>query len=384
MRLANLFVPTVLAIQSLICCQSPNVLYQNAVAAGAAPGNDIEKSAISGSQVFSLPYSAIAITKVAPDIENDPPDRNPGDDNKSKPSGRKGTGDDNKSNPSGKKGSGGDQQKGNGSSAQALGSAIPLGNGYGAVIVPVESNKAYRIAGVSNFWAMTTVSVERMPNTDVATSVHVTFSDLVPSRIQSFVSLATAAGHVLSPASAEQSPRQGTCVDSAEPLPFALVVNADHWSLLLGDGFSIPTTSGDSSVSCWLVHMTPVRPEYDVVTRAWFDEQIKGAGNALKAQYFPISACSTADLRIDRVLPGERYNASAQPFLTGRIKLIDPVNLRLLGLPEKGQIGMHPICGADVSNERIDRYKAYFDAASAVLDGVKPSDKATSNARKKD
>jgi hypothetical protein len=165
-----------------------------------------------------------------------------------------------------------------------------------------------------------------------------------------------------------------TCPGGKSPLPeFAFVLDAAKLSALTEDtGVAVTDAADPGKPTCWTVHLENVDAGYDTVSRDWFAGAV-GQSRGKPFGVFPVAACMSADIRVDYVASGASYDAHAVPAYSARLRLINPVRLRLFPLPQDGEISMHPICGADITDTASDAYKPYFDAASAALSDLKPA-----------
>jgi len=59
------------------------------------------------------------------------------------------------------------------------------------------------------------------------------------------------------------------------------------------------------------------------------------------------------------------------PSLLELGSVADPSYVRLVPLPGKGQITMHPICGADISDSGVDRFGNYLDNINELFKQAK-------------
>jgi hypothetical protein len=352
-----------LALES---CASPKVIF-SAATDGTTPdvADAVAAAASTQSQVFTLPVSRLLVS--APATGGDAPtsSKKPVKPSPAPPQSGTGTGTDAGSTSGAgttttTKDTGASANGGNGTSGD---SAVAIGGGYSASVIPVEGGRYYRVQGVNNFWSETNLQLTKMPNSDVPTVVSVDFTDETPSRITDIVSVLSSAA-IAGAAFAEGTPNS-TCSKSVPLSDFAMRLDA---SVIDGSAQTIPNQP------CWIIRIdgTKIPPQHDIVPITYLDQVIAKPGTSPQAVgYFPVPACLDVLLTITEQTP---TGAAAPPELlvySQTIRITDPAHMRLFGLPEKGKISMHPVCDADSSNTPTDPYEAYFQAAGTVLDKAK-------------
>jgi hypothetical protein len=361
-----------LLVASIAAC-SPEVVYQNVQfpPPNAAQDKDylaqIRKAAEERSQVFALPVSRIIV--LAPSKDDEPK-------SKTEPStvGRSTlqTSKAGLETAGAKDGNGGvnsqsEKEKSGIKSGDGDTSApeTSLGGGYKAQIVPAESGRFYRIKGVTGFWSDTNVQITKLPNSDIPTGVAIDFTDYTPTRIQQAVSIL--ASIAVAASGFAQGENKKKCDKPTALQDFAIRLEE---SLLDGTDKEIPDQP------CWKVIFDKmnITGAPDVLPIKFMD-QLAAQSDQPKVTFFPVPACRDLNVRIvEQVLPSQQ-NALAHEY-KAIVRIVDPSFIRLASLPAKGQIAMHSVCGADISNSPVDPYKAYFEAGSNFFDKMKSVDDA--------
>lgn len=208
---------------------------------------------------------------------------------------------------------------------------------FAATVVPSEGPHKYAVIAHNNIWSTSQIAITRQPNTDIPKEVDGTFTNTAAQNIKAVGGIITAV--LAAGAAADLAPPQSQC--QAEPLPAFVVVGT------LGGG-SVPGTR------CWTYTISPAEgavPSSGTVTYATFESRL-----GRPVAYFPVPAC------LDVVL---EVNNPSQVKLDYPVRIVDPDRVRLTALPIKGKITMHPVCGADVSDQGAPNGLADFEAALA-------------------
>ena len=221
-----------------------------------------------------------------------------------------------------------------------------------AKVVPDEAGTRFSVVPVSGFWGRTQLQIAKIPNTDIPQTVGSTFTDLTKSRIEQIGGIASSAisvfGVLLAP--------KLDC-SAAEPLV--------DFVISVGEEVTAPAPVPGNP--CWVYTLAYESPNSPVgaVTMTKFASQL-----GLEVGYFPVPACRDVSVQIRRAenpAPGTR-----QLTVSIAARVADPSYVRLVPLPIKGSIKMHPVCGADVSDEgSIDRFAQFNEALAAAMAQVK-------------
>jgi hypothetical protein len=102
-----------------------------------------------------------------------------------------------------------------------------------------------------------------------------------------------------------------------------------------------------------------------------FLAQVQGPGNR-SVRYWPVPACREVTLTI-------RKTGSDAAGFQVRQTVADPERVRLFPLPAKGALTMHPICGADLVDQPIDRIQTATDALAELAKQAEAIGKALAN-----
>ena len=227
-------------------------------------------------------------------------------------------------------------------------------NVYAASVMPIPSDDlTLRVTPVNDFFSANDLAVTKLAGTDIPLSVSNQFTDLTQSRVTAIGSLVSTG---LSLLSAAQVDTKQTC----DPKFPATTIDADNEALT--DGFH---AIDPSHPECWAYRfVVGTHPhQADVVARASFKRYAFENRN-LKA--WPVPACLDGTMELSGPLaegtsPQDRTVAVSIP-----LKIIDPAFVRLVGIPDKGAITMHPICDANVSDTPVNKWSEAFDTLTAM------------------
>jgi len=242
------------------------------------------------------------------------------------------------------------QQTKTGTTSISIGSAQ-----YSVTILPIESARRFLVQPVNNFFSSTSISITKIPNTDLPTAVSVQFTDNIKTRISQLGGLVTAFIGAGFPLLAKASDE---CMKEPKLESFTLTIDKEV------NFTEIP------SQPCWQYSIKFELPHPAVGAISWerFEKEL---GNTVR--YFPVPACRDAVITLMRATGKEPVIIAA--------KVADPNYVRLAPLPFKGQITMHPICGADISETSGDRFGSYIDDVTEGLKQAKAIEEALKNAK---
>jgi hypothetical protein len=230
---------------------------------------------------------------------------------------------------------------------------------YSVAVSPVETKTYYIITPVTGFWSASQVNLTKIPNTDIVSNVSSQFTDYTKTRIDQLAGVIT--GIVtLAPILAAATPQQQRCMETTPKLtPFTLVVSG-----AVVDPQPIPDQD------CWqyTIDYAYRQPPMGAVSRARFEKDL-GAG----VGYFPVPACRDVEVNLIGFAKPKTEGMRAEQTIITTIsaRVADPDYVRLAPLPAKGQITMHPICGADISDVAVDRFGGYLDAVNELFKQAK-------------
>lgn len=226
---------------------------------------------------------------------------------------------------------------------------------YSVTILPIESARLFLVRPVDNFFSSTSISITKIPNTDLPTAVSVQFTDNIKTRISQLGGLVTAFIGAGFPLLASENE---ACLKEPRLEPFTLIIDKEV------NSSQIP------SQPCWKYSIKFEIPHPTVGSISWerFEKEL---GN--RVNYFPVPACR------DAVITLVRTNGKKPVVIAA--KVADPNYVRLAPLPFKGQITMHPICGADISETSGDRFGSFIDDVTEGLKQAKAIEEASKNTK---
>jgi len=348
-----------LASTALTACGTAGVKLSNT----ADPaGNDPEqvkallKAAGDKAVVVSVPVSKLVI-KISPvKSEADAPPPPSGKDGKKKKEGGAANGKDTKSPGDG----GGGSDSGTSAVTQTVTTATAT---YSVSVVPVaDSATTFRATPVNNFFSSNNFGVTKIANSDVATTATNEFTDQTQSRITAIggiivgaLKLGTGVGALLAPLPPGASPPSADKC-SATAMDFAVEARPDSGAAANWHAFHVSDT-------CWRYAFEVETRQRDILSRAAFRDQVT-RGETVQA--WPVPACLEIKLLIAKTAVAGQPAGEKDADVVVPLTVSDPDNVRLVGIPDKGKIALHPICDADVSDNAVDRWSTAFDAISAL------------------
>lgn len=234
--------------------------------------------------------------------------------------------------------------------------SIDIGSAqYSVTILPVESAQRFLVRPVDNFFSSTSISITKIPNTDIPTAISVQFTDNIKTRISQLGGLVTAFIGAGLPLFASEIDKE--CDQEQKLESFTLMIDKE-----------VPFTKLPSQ-PCWeySIKFEAPQPTFGAISWERFEKEL-----GKKVCYFPVPACRDV---VVTLVPVNRKN----PVII-TAKIADPSYVRLAPLPVKGQITMHPICGADISETSGDRFGSYIDEITEGLKQVKAIEGALKDA----
>lgn len=246
-----------------------------------------------------------------------------------------------------------------GNSAPTVVSQITVGKAnFGVSVVPMESSHKYLVNPVTNFFSSTQVNITKIPNTDIPSSVSGQFTDNTATRIDEIGGLVTAAVTFL-PLLMAQNDEEKNCQLHPQGLqPFTLNLDSE-----------VKNLSPVNGQACWkyLVLFDSATPSAGAVSWNRFEQDL-----GTSVSYFPVPACRDTTIILDGYVASTvPKTPSSHVRVSIHTKIADPQYLRLSPLPSKGEITMHPICGADVTDSSPDRFAGYINDVTEALKQAK-------------
>lgn len=254
------------------------------------------------------------------------------------------------------------------------GESLALGSGFTAQITQTESGRYYRVTPKDGFWSTTNIQITKLPNTDIPSAVNVDFTDKTTQRIEQGVSVLASAAKVI----AGFASRGATgCSQATSLQSFSIRVDSDALNQI--DEQVVPKQP------CWRYKISTagIDPAHDTVTVETFESGLGDPDKSQSAHYWPVPVCLDVAFELKDIQPAKAPKNYKPTSIIATVRVIDPRLVRLVGLPEKGKIAMHPVCSADVTNTPGDPYKDAFDAAKSVFDTTKSAVDAQKGAGKK-
>jgi hypothetical protein len=321
----------VLAV-SLIGCSAPSVEFERATPQATLNIADVAAKAQDGAIVINLPISRILVAASASSNNN-----STGAQNDSKP-----------------------EASAPAASAVTVTLKSASGKDYAISVLPTESTRVYRVIGVNDFWSSNALGVTKLVNTDIPTVVANAFTDLTKSRIAAVGGIITSGMSVAKLVSASEA---NTTDCSKATLP----------------SFAIDATSEDSDVfknetnqidTCWFYQL---RPDPDSSSANPDPDHYKHSADSIRRNDFesnfvtgqkigiwPVPSCMDVTLKVFK------QGQSGSSELVTKLRIIDPDYVRLLAVPNKGSISMHPVCDANFSDTPVDKWGDGLDDISAL------------------
>jgi hypothetical protein len=207
-----------------------------------------------------------------------------------------------------------------------------------------------RATPINNFFSKTQFNVTKYGTTDIPTIIETEFTDLTKTRIDEFFGTALSILKIPVPAAPVGSPPPSAGVPLCSTdlkKPVSSIIDRYYIKII-------------EEEPCWDAKIERRNDNQDkLIDTLPRDLYIKLIlhDKKLQAPVWPITVCQDVTLVVTR---------SGVPYLTVPLTIIDPVRVRLVGLPEKGKITMRPLCSADVTNTPSDKYGTIFDAMAAA------------------
>ena len=242
---------------------------------------------------------------------------------------------------------------------------------YTVSVVQIESSVSFMVTATNDFFSSNDLSITRLANTRIPTTVSNTFTDETASRVKTIVSIAsTVAGALVAP----QVPSHGAPTPEKPITPACLSGDLviDAAGEVSETSESGQPTSGarkwqskksDSDCLNIAIEATSLAPNLVPIAMLKNSLADKNASSDW-SKVWPVPACMTVKVTIQPFNPEE--NTQSSPVATGQITLVDPDYVELLPIPKKGKIAMHPICSADLTDSTTDKYQDAFDTISAI------------------
>lgn len=223
-----------------------------------------------------------------------------------------------------------------------------------------DARDTFRVTARNDFTSRNALRISRFGDTDIPTKVENEFTDLTVLRIQQAGQISAAILSVV-PALAGLA---------AAPTPPALAVPSSRCpSREPLRAFSVPVLAIDTGfqavpgqAACFEYQVTAAGAgAADTVPRSMFRSLF--IDTAENSRVWPVPACRDVTLTVRRIGGAEELTVNA--------RIADPSLLRLMPLPDKGAITMHPVCNADVTNTPSDRWAAVTAAAEEAAKQIK-------------
>lgn len=243
---------------------------------------------------------------------------------------------------------------------------------YELASVWIESTLRFRVAPYQDVFSQNVLAITTEKNTAVPLTVGNTFTDQTVQRITdagqvvgAVVGLASGARPAGAAGAAAAPPpgRRDGCSDAVLP---AFFIDLDRAALLDGVPRAVPGANGCFTWS--LERSGPAGGADGSVSRADFRAFLEQPA-ARRARAFPVPSCLPVRLTVRRRgMQGEAFAAT--------VTAADPDRLLLYPVPENGRIAMHPNCGADLTNQAVDRWATAFQALSEINTQIQAIGKA--------
>lgn len=257
--------------------------------------------------------------------------------------------------------------KDNGPSSSTVTSTLAAADGtkYSVTVVQAESRVSFQVAGTNNFFSNNQLSITRLANTRIPTTVSNTFTDETASRVKTIASIVTTVATAAGLAAAEAPGGGGrtaaapkaTCLTSDLRVDDAAVLNG--WTAPAQTPWTSSPSAAEQGCPFVQLEVQAPRPDVDLVPVAEFKRLASTGGDWSKV--WPVPACMTVKVTI-----WPTAAKAEQGKATGLMTVIDPDYVELLPVPQKGKLAMHPVCSADLSDSAGDKYQAAFDTMSAI------------------
>jgi hypothetical protein len=209
-----------------------------------------------------------------------------------------------------------------------------------------------QVTPINNFFSKNLLTVTKYGTTDIPTVIETQFTDLTKTRVDEISGIITSALKVFVPAPPAPPPPPPPSKCSKElPRPASVIIDSDFPHSLIDEE------------PCWYViiqsrNESPKNLNYTMYRYVYVDRFLKDP--KIQAPVWPVTVCKDITLVLMR---------NGTPYLSTPLTIIDPLRIRLIGLPEQGKIATRPLCGADMTNTPSDRYAVVFDAMSSAETG---------------
>lgn len=233
------------------------------------------------------------------------------------------------------------------------------GQDYSVSVAPVEGTMKYLLHSSNDFWSTTQVNITKIPNTDIPVSVSSQFTDNTKTRIDQAAGIVTGVISVAAMLAAANNKQLECQQKPIKLMPFTLVVSGE-----------VKDPQPIEGQDCWQYQITYASPLPGAGAVSW-TRLNKDLGTPVG--YFPVPACRDIQLNlVGYKLPVAAGTPATQSVIARiSMRIADPEFVRLAPLPTKGQISMHPVCGADVTDSGTDRFGGYLDDVNEVLKQAK-------------
>jgi hypothetical protein len=321
------------------CSSQPSAVYQRAPA--GADSEITVANAASGGDLFAMPLSKMIVASAGAGTASDPSQHAAAP-------------------------TGGSNSQTKAPPPTSVATSVRIGEDrYDVSVVPIESEKKYLVRPSSDFWSTTQINITKIPNTDIPRSVATQFTDNTKTRIDEAAGFVTGV-IALVPLLAAETAQEQACRQKPPKLePFTLVISGE-----------VRDPTAIEGQPCWRYTAIYVdkQPTVGAVTWARFDQDLNA-----KVRYFPVPACRDIEVSIIGFAQPAAAGNPSQQMVVAKVatRIADPGFVRLAPLPTKGQISMHPICGADISDTAVDRFAGYFDDVNELLKQAKTIEDAS-------
>lgn len=222
---------------------------------------------------------------------------------------------------------------------------------YKVSVVPIASDMSLRMTPVNDFFSANKLGVTKLQGTDIPTVVNNEFTDLTAARIADVGNIVSA-GLGLVGLMSSPGGEGATC-------PAVLPTTTIDATVSELDGGFHPAVVLPGGRNCWVYRLVVEGRQADIVDRKAF--HTAAIGRTLRV--WPVQSCLDAKLQFFSEKP---QAGDENPDVAIDVQIIDPAAVRLIGIPDKGKIAMHPVCNADVTDSPIDRWATVFGVIDAL------------------
>ncbi len=235
---------------------------------------------------------------------------------------------------------------------------------YSISTIPEEDPlTTFRTTPINNFFSTNNLGVSKVANGDIPTSVSNDFTDQTQSRIAAVGSIVASAASAFGGLAAFAR-LPGTAPNAAQSMTAVCSTGPDNATI---DGTLRNVTQSWTKLegpSCWWFAFETTGHQVDTISRAEF-RGLVNQGRNTKA--WPVPSCLETKLLLKKSessITGTATDTDADVVVP--LEIADPATVRLVGIPDKGKIAMHPICDADVTDNPTDRWSTTFDSIAAL------------------